>query len=98
MILEVAELHITPGQADDFESAFATAKEHIAASAGCEGVELRRCVEVADKYLLLVRWRTLADHMDGFRNSDAFPKWRAAVGPFFAKPPVVEHFELVAQA
>ena len=28
----------------------------------------------------------------------AFPAWRAVVGPFFAAPPVVEHFDLVAQS
>jgi hypothetical protein len=33
-----------------------------------------------------------------FRGSAAFADWRAIVGPFFAQPPLVEHFELVAQS
>ena len=27
-----------------------------------------------------------------------FPQWRAIVGPFFAQPPVVEHFVLVGKS
>jgi hypothetical protein len=30
----------------------------------------------------------------GFRQSPLFAEWRAIVGPFFAAPPNVEHFEL----
>jgi hypothetical protein len=36
--------------------------------------------------------------MVGFRQSDAFPQWRAIVGPFFAAPPVVEHFDLITKS
>jgi hypothetical protein len=31
----------------------------------------------------------------GFRQSELFTQWRAIVGPFFAAPPVVEHFKAV---
>jgi hypothetical protein len=34
----------------------------------------------------------------GFRQSPAFAEWRAIVGPFFAVPPTVEHFALVAKS
>jgi hypothetical protein len=34
----------------------------------------------------------------GFRQSPAFADWRAIVGPFFAAPPVVEHFELLCKS
>jgi hypothetical protein len=33
-----------------------------------------------------------------FRGSDAFADWRAIVGPFFAKPPFVEHMTLVGKS
>jgi hypothetical protein len=32
-----------------------------------------------------------------FRGGPLFAEWRALVGPFFAAPPVVEHFELVSK-
>ena len=36
--------------------------------------------------------------MKDFREGPLFPQWRAIVGPFFAAPPVVEHFDVVAGA
>ncbi len=47
---------------------------------------------------LQIFWATLEDHTIGFRQSPAFADWRAIVGPFFASPPVVEHFELVCKS
>lgn len=58
---------------------------------------MQRSVETPGRYLLLIQWDTLEDHTVVFRGSDAFPKWRAIVGPFFAQPPVVEHLQLVGQ-
>jgi heme-degrading monooxygenase HmoA len=43
---------------------------------------------------LIVRWSSLEAHTVGFRQSAAFADWRAIIGPYFAKPPVVEHFDL----
>jgi len=33
-----------------------------------------------------------------FRGSAAFADWRAIVGPFFAAPPTVEHFNLLIES
>ncbi|MEO8299829.1 MAG: antibiotic biosynthesis monooxygenase, partial [Burkholderiales bacterium] len=38
------------------------------------------------------------DHLVGFRQSPAFAEWRAIVGPYFAQPPLMEHFDLVARS
>jgi len=35
------------------------------------------------------------DHTVGFRESELFVQWRALIGPFFANPPEVEHWELL---
>jgi heme-degrading monooxygenase HmoA len=43
-------------------------------------------------------WDTLEDHTEGFRGGPLFAQWRAIVGPFFAQPPVVEHFTLVGKS
>jgi hypothetical protein len=34
------------------------------------------------------------DHMVGFRESELFTQWRGLIGPFFANPPEVTHWEL----
>lgn len=96
MILEVAMLHLRPGHGGDFEAAFAQAQEIIASMPGYLGHELQRCLEVEDKYILLVRWRTLSDHEQGFRLSPQYQEWKRLLHHFYEPFPVVEHFELVA--
>ncbi|MCX7241177.1 MAG: antibiotic biosynthesis monooxygenase [Burkholderiales bacterium] len=99
MILEIADFRIHPGQGAAFEAAIAGAAQTILArSKGCQGYKINRCVENPERYVLEVFWDTLEDHTVGFRQSDAFPQWRAIIGPFFAGPPVVEHFELVGKS
>jgi heme-degrading monooxygenase HmoA len=93
MILEVAQLQVKGGEEAAFEAAMRKAAPVIAGAAGYIAHELRRCVETPGRYLLLVQWKTLESHTVGFRESPAFAEWRALIGPFFAAPPVVEHYE-----
>jgi heme-degrading monooxygenase HmoA len=95
MIVEIAQLTITAGREAEFESAFRTAISNAARSHGYLAHELRRSIESRNRYLLRIEWATLEDHTVGFRGSPAFTRWRSEVGPFFAIPPVVEHFEPV---
>lgn len=95
MVLEHAVLPVRAGQQKAFEAAFAEAAPLIAASPGFLALRLSRCVEDPDRYLLLVEWDTLADHVEGFRGSPAFERWRALLHHFYDPPPTVEHFEEV---
>jgi heme-degrading monooxygenase HmoA len=95
MIVELAQLTITPGRELAFETVFRTAITVVADSRGYLAHELRRSVETPNRYALRIEWATLEDHTVGFRGSPAFAQWRALVGPFFASPPVVEHFRPV---
>lgn len=96
MILEHALITVHPDSHQEFEAALARAREVIAESTGFGSLRLLRGVESLDQYLLLVEWSTLEDHTVGFRESPAFTEWRSHIGPFFASPPVVDHFEPVA--
>lgn len=93
MILELAVLKIKPGEGRRFEQAFPEAEKILVQARGHLSHELRRCIETPDRYLLLVRWQTLADHTEGFRGSPLFQRWRAVIGPFFDGAPAVEHYE-----
>ena len=96
MILELADIRIQPGQQAAFDEAIERGLRTVIAQAkGFMGFEVRKGIESPERYLLQIRWATLEDHTVGFRNSPLFAQWRAIVGPFFAAPPVVEHFELV---
>ena len=95
MILEVAILDVRPGSEPAFEAAFAEARPLIAATPGYLGLDLRRCVEAVSRYVLLVRWRRLEDHTEGFRGSPQYQEWRRLLHHFYDPFPTVEHYRLV---
>jgi heme-degrading monooxygenase HmoA len=99
MILELADIRIHAGQNAAFEKAIQRGLDTVISHAkGCQGYKVNRGLESPERYILQVFWDTLDDHMVGFRQSDAFRQWRAIVGPFFAAPPVVEHFDLITKS
>jgi heme-degrading monooxygenase HmoA len=95
MILESAVLDVKAGLAGEFEAAFSQAQRIISASPGYVSHELQRCIEKPNRYLLLVRWRTLQDHTEGFRKSAPYQKWKSLLHHFYDPFPLVEHYEPV---
>lgn len=99
MILELADIRIHPNQNAAFEEAIQHGLSAVIQKAhGFRGYKVNRGIESPERYVLQIFWDTLEDHTVGFRQSEAFTQWRAIVGPFFAAPPVVEHFDLVARS
>ncbi|CDS49894.1 Antibiotic biosynthesis monooxygenase [Polaromonas sp. CG9_12] len=97
MILELADIRIHPGQQTAFDEAIERGVRTVIAHAkGFQGHQIFKGIESPDRYLLQIRWETLENHTVDFRESAAFADWRAIVGPFFAGPPSVEHFSLMA--
>lgn len=96
MILEVALLDVRPGEEPAFETAFGEAAAIIASMHGHQSHELLRCVEKANRYVLLVRWQTLEDHTVGFRQSAQYRRWKALLHPFYDPLPIVEHYRPTA--
>jgi heme-degrading monooxygenase HmoA len=93
MILELALLQVRSGEESAFEAAMAEAKPLIAASPGFLGIEVRPAIETPGLYLLLVRWESVADHREGFRQSVRYEQWRALLHPFYDPMPIVDYFE-----
>jgi heme-degrading monooxygenase HmoA len=93
MILEQAIFRVTPGSEQEFEAALEQAKQIIAQSHGFRSLKLLRGIEEPSTYLLLNEWDTVEDHMQGFRESDLFVRWRELIGPYFAAAPEVQHYE-----
>lgn len=99
MIIEIADFKIDPAQHDAFGQALTEAVQTVLSqAAGYQGHTILAGIESPGRYVLQVQWDTLQDHMVGFRESAAFVRWRAIIGPYFAAPPHVEHFSLVAPA
>ncbi len=99
MILELADIRIQPGQQAEFDAAIERGLRTVIARAeGMRGFKVNKGIESPERYVLQVFWDTLEDHTVKFRQGPLFPEWRAIVGPFFAQPPVVEHFTLVTKS
>ena len=98
MILEIADFRIPAGQNAAFEIAIQHGLDTVASQAkGFKGAKVNRGIESPERYILQIFWDTLEDHTVGFRQGPLFAQWRAIVGPFFAAPPAVEHFELLTK-
>ena len=99
MILELVDIHIHPNQQDAFEKAIQRGVNEVISNAkGFQGYKVNKGIENPERYILQIFWETLESHTVDFRQSPAFGEWRAIVGSFFAVPPTVEHFNLVAKS
>ena len=99
MILEHVDIRIHPGQQAAFDEAIQRGVNTVIAHAkGFRGFKVNKGIESPERYLLMLFWDSVDDHMVHFRESPAFAEWRAIVGTFFASPPVMEHFNLLAKS
>jgi heme-degrading monooxygenase HmoA len=99
MVLEHCDLEIDVEKQAQFEKAIVRGVETIISKAkGFKGYQVSHSLETPSRYLLLIYWETLENHTIDFRGSAAFADWRAIVGSFFVKPPMVEHMTLVSRS
>ena len=99
MILEHCDIQIDPQKGPAFEEAIIRGVETVIAhSKGFKGFKVNHSVESPERYVLLIYWETMENHTVDFRGSAAFADWRAIVGPYFVKPPMVEHMTLVGKS
>jgi quinol monooxygenase YgiN len=91
MVLEVAEIEVVPGEEDRFVAAYQDVRPTLRETPGCRSVRMTRGVESPSRFVLLVEWESVDAHEQNFRGSERFGRWRAAIGPYFAAPPRVEH-------
>jgi heme-degrading monooxygenase HmoA len=92
MVLEVALIDVTPGAEQAFADAYSQAREVLAGSPGCRSIRMTHGIETPTRFVLLVEWDSVAAH-EQFRAGPGFGQWRGFIGPHFAQPPHVEHFE-----
>ncbi|BEP64405.1 hypothetical protein GmRootV213_49590 (plasmid) [Variovorax sp. V213] len=99
MIYELADFQVKAEDHTAFGEALARAIDAVLSKAqGYRTHQVLACRETPGRCVLMVGWDSVEDHMVGFRQSAAFADWRAIIGPFFAKLPHVEHFELFASS
>lgn len=99
MILEIADIRIQPGKQAEFDAAILRGIQQVISTAkGFQGYKINKGIESPERYVLMIFWETLENHTIDFRQSPAFAEWRSIVGPYFAAPPTVEHFTLLAKS
>jgi heme-degrading monooxygenase HmoA len=91
MVVERADLAVTPGREAEFEAQFVAAGALLRGAKGCHSVSLARGIESPSTYQLLLEWDSVAAHT-AFTQTEEFAKFRAIAGPFFAGKPQMEHF------
>jgi len=93
MIVEIADFLVQPGTAEDFVRALEKGVATLISKAkGFRRFEIQHGIESPERIVLILEWDTLENHTVDFRGSPAFLQWRELIGPFFARPPQVEHF------
>lgn len=95
MILEVAVLNVIDGRQKQFEKDFDTAGQYISSIKGYNKHSLNKCIGQENKYILLVEWDSLEDHITGFRKSKQYQHWKQLLHHYYDPFPTVEHYERI---
>lgn len=93
MILEVAPLVVIKGKEREFEMAFKKAQKIVSSMPGYISHQLQKCIEIENKYMLLVNWETIEHHTIDFRESEEYKEWKKLLHHFYSPFPIVEHYE-----
>ena len=84
--------HVAPEEVDAFMDAWKVDGEFMKRQPGYISTQLHRGIAGSTTFINVAEWESVAAHEQNFRGTDRFPRWRAAIGPYFASPPAVEHF------
>jgi heme-degrading monooxygenase HmoA len=63
-------------------------------ASGYRGHQLGRCVEEPGRYVLLIWWRRIEDHVLTFRQSAAYGRWKQLIDAHVDSVSSVRHFTL----
>lgn len=91
-VTELVFFVVKGNQADEFPAAVARGAEYLRAAEGYLCHTLSRCIEQPNNFVLLVDWRSMADHTKRFRASLDYVQWHEAITPFLVGAPDVRHF------
>lgn len=75
-------------------SAYTRAASALEASPECLGYELAVCEEDPTSYVLRIEWRSVEEHMQGFRKGPHFPAFFQAIGGFLKEITEMRHYQL----
>jgi heme-degrading monooxygenase HmoA len=98
MVLEYIRYAVPPDRHEEFERAWSSARAQLDAAPECLAYEVSHGVEEPRDYIVRIEWTSLGDHEQGFRRSERFGPFFAAVKPFFEQIEEMRHYERTAIA
>jgi heme-degrading monooxygenase HmoA len=96
MIVELAILEARDGASPGMREGLTRAREIIARSPGYLGSSFQQSIERPERFVLYIKWSTVADHTHGFRKGPLFPEWRSHWSQYLCGTPDVLHYEVFA--
>ena len=84
---------LKPDQSDAFVRAYSAAGEILRGVPGCEGLNIHRCVEEPERWIVQIRWASVNAHLHDFKASPAFAKYLSLVIPFKDSMQEMRHYE-----
>lgn len=91
MVYEIALLPVKTDQIDAFKRAFREVAHLLSRAKGYEGHQLMQGVETPSHFNLIVQWKTLEDHTQGFEPSSDHQVFMMGLQEYFAATPIVYH-------
>jgi quinol monooxygenase YgiN len=92
VVLEITLIDVIPGQEEAFAGAYRQAHQLVTASHGCISARMTRGVETPSRFVGIVQWESVDDHLIHFRETERYQRYRDLLTRYLAAPPVVEHF------
>lgn len=77
-----------------FADALVQALELLSNAHGYLAHQTGPCVETEGEFLLLIWWRSLADHNEGFRQSPEYARWRSLLDPHVRLGATAKHYSM----
>jgi quinol monooxygenase YgiN len=94
MVIEYIRYKVEPSQRESLLAAYSQAAAQLDASPYCLSYELSECEEEAGQFMLRIEWTSAGEHLQGFRKSELFPPFFAAIKGFFTNIQEMRHYQL----
>jgi hemoglobin len=94
MIVEYIRYETENGPA--LTRAYEEARLALDSSPNCLSYELSHCTEDPKCFILRIEWDSAEGHLQGFRKSDVFGQFFAAVRPFLNEIREMRHYEVTS--
>lgn len=94
--MEVIRYNIPEEKHQSFEEAYNEAGQYLKASRFCLGYQVIHGEEEPNNYIILIRWTSTKEHLEGFRKSSEFMPFFNLVKSFYNNIQEMKHYSLTS--